>query len=117
MRQSSLFFENIRVALLSIRSNLLRTILTVLIIAVGIMALVGILTAIESIKSSITKEFSSMGANTFSIGSRGMRVQVGNQRYRTKNHSYISFYQAKEFKEQFDFPASTSISVYATGTA
>lgn len=117
MRQSSLFFENIRVALLSIRSNLLRTILTVLIIAVGIMALVGILTAIESIKSSITKEFSSMGANTFSIGSRGMRVQVGNKRYRTKNHSYISFYQAKEFKEQFDFPASTSISVYATGTA
>jgi putative ABC transport system permease protein len=117
MRGTTLFIENVRIALQSIRTNLLRTILTVLIIAVGITALVGILTAIDSIKSSITKEFTFMGANTFSISSRGMRVQVGNKRYRTKNHSYISYYQAKEFKEKFDFPATTAISVYATGTA
>ena len=57
-----------------------------------------------------------MGTNTFSITSRGMRVQVGNNRYRTKNHSYISYYQATEFKERFDFPATVSLSVYATGT-
>jgi len=117
MRGTTLFLENVRIALQSIRTNLLRTILTVLIIAVGITALVGILTAIDSIKSSITKEFTFMGANTFSISSRGMRVQVGNKRYRTKNHSYISYYQAKEFKEKFDFPATTAISVYATGIA
>lgn len=117
MRGTALFIENIRIALLSIRSNLLRTILTVLIIAIGISALVGILTAIDSIKNSITKEFTVMGANTFSITSRGMRVQVGNQRYRTKNYSYISYYEAKEFKEQFNFPATTSISVNASGTA
>ncbi|MCK5731336.1 MAG: ABC transporter permease [Draconibacterium sp.] len=117
MRRATLFFENVRIALQSIRTNLLRTILTVLIIAVGITALVGILTAIDSIKSSITKEFTFMGANTFSISSKGMRVQVGNRRYRTKNHSYISYYQAKEFKELFDFPATTAISVHATGTA
>lgn len=117
MRFSTLFFENLKIALQSIRTNLLRTILTVLIIAVGITALVGILTAIDSIKNSITKEFTFMGANTFTISSRGMRIQVGNQRYRTKNYSYISFYQTKEFKEKFDFPASVSISTYATGTA
>ena len=117
MNKTTLFIENIRIALQSIKTNLLRTILTVLIIAVGITALVGILTAIDSIKSSITKEFTFMGANTFSISSRGMQVQVGNKRYRTKNHSYISYYQAKEFKELFDFPATTAISVYATGTA
>ena len=93
MRGTTLLAENIRIAFQSISSNLLRSILTVLIIAVGITALVGILTAIDSIKSSITKEFTFMGANTFSISSRGMRVQVGNKRYRTKNHSYISFYQ------------------------
>ncbi|QGY43112.1 FtsX-like permease family protein [Maribellus comscasis] len=117
MRKTTLFAENIRIALHSIRSNILRTVLTVLIIAVGITALVGILTAIDSIKNSITKEFTFMGANTFSISSRGMRVQVGNKRYRTKNYSYISFYQAKEFKEKFDFPATTSISVSATEAA
>jgi len=117
MRFGTLFFENLKIALQSIRSNLLRTILTVLIIAVGITALVGILTAIDSIKNSITKEFTFMGANTFTISSRGMRVQVGSQKYRTKNYSYISFYQAKEFKEKFDFPAAVSISTFATSTA
>lgn len=117
MRFGTLFFENLRIALQSIRSNLLRTILTVLIIAIGITALVGILTAIDSIKNSITKEFTFMGANTFTISSRGMRVQVGNNRYRTKNYAYINYYQAKEFKEKYVFPSSVSISTMATGTA
>lgn len=117
MKFGTLFFENLKIAVQSIKSNLLRTILTVLIIAVGITALVGILTAIDSIKSSITKEFTFMGANTFTINSRGMRIQVGNQRYRTKNYSYISYYQAKEFKEKYNFPATVSISTNATGTA
>ena len=117
MRFSTLFYENIRIALNSIRANLLRTILTVLIIAVGITALVGILTAIDSIKNSITKEFTFMGANTFTITSRGMRIQVGHSRIRTKNYSYIDYYQAKEFKERFDLPVLTSISVSGTGTA
>lgn len=88
-----------------------------MIIAVGITALVGILTAIDSIRKSITREFTFMGANTFTITSRGMRVQVGNQQIRTRNYSYISFNQAKEFKEQFEFPAQVSVSVYATGNA
>jgi putative ABC transport system permease protein len=117
MRRATLFAENFRIALQSVRSNLLRTVLTVLIIAVGITALIGILTAIDSIKNSITKEFTFMGANTFTITSRGMRVQVGNNRYRTKNHAYISYYQAREFKERFEFPATVAISVYATGSA
>ncbi len=117
MRGTTLFVENIRIAMQSIRSNILRSILTVMIIAIGITALVGILTAIESIKTSITKEFTVLGANTFSITSRGMRVQIGNQRYRTKNYSYISYYEAKEFKKQYDFPATASISVNSTGTA
>ena len=109
--------ENIKIAFQSIRGNLLRSILTILIIAVGISALVGILTAIDSIKNSITAEFTRLGANTFSIQSRGMRVQIGNQRYRSKNYSYISFFQAKEFRERFDFPATVSISTMATQTA
>jgi putative ABC transport system permease protein len=117
MRFGTLFFENLKIALESIRSNLLRTILTVLIIAVGITALVGILTAIDSIKNSITKEFTFMGANTFTIGSRGMRIQVGDKRYRSKNYSYISYYQAREFKEKYLFPAAVSISTFATSVA
>jgi putative ABC transport system permease protein len=117
MQKIALFVENVSIALMSVRANLLRTVLTVLIIAVGITALIGILTAIDSIKNSITREFTFMGANTFSITSRGMQVQVNNQQYRTRNYSYISFYEASSFKEQFHFPAVTSVSVGASGNA
>src|ERR1035437_10021007 len=96
-----LVFENIKIAFQSIRGNMIRSILTILIIAVGISALVGILTAIDSIKNSITSEFTNLGANTFSIQNRGMRVQIGNKRYRSKNYSYINYFQAKEFRERY----------------
>jgi len=117
MKFGTLFYENLKIAIQSIRSNLLRSILTVLIIAIGITALVGILTAIDSIKNSITKEFTFMGANTFTVTSRGMRIQVGDNRYRSRNYSYINYYQAKEFKDKFSFPSSVSIYTTATGTA
>lgn len=42
--------ENIRIALDSIKSQLLRTILTILIIAIGITALVGILSVVTASK-------------------------------------------------------------------
>ncbi len=58
-----------------------------------------------------------MGANTFTIESRSMNIQVGNKRYRKKNHSYISHRHAEEFKEKFEFPAEVSIWTWATGMA
>lgn len=117
MHIEPLVVENIGIAFQSIRGNLLRSVLTILIIAVGIAALVGILTAIDSIKNAITADFTRLGANTFSIQSRGMRIQIGNQRYRSKNYSYISYFQAKDFRDQFHFPAIVSISVMATQNA
>lgn len=117
MKTLALFIENLKVAFAAVRSNTLRTVLTILIIAIGIMALVGILTAIDSIKMSINDEFTMMGANTFTIGSRGMTVQVGNQRRRTVNHQHISYRQAKEFVEQYKFPATVSLSIRASGGA
>jgi putative ABC transport system permease protein len=117
MKGLALLTDNLRISFGAIRSNVLRTALTILIIAIGIMALVGILTAIDSIKASINDEFTMMGANTFSIQSRGMNVQVGGQRYRTINHAYISYQQAKDFIERFEFPATVSMSVWATGAS
>ena len=57
--------ENIRESIRAIKSNLLRTILTGLIISIGIMSLVGILTAVDGIKHSLDQTFSSLGANSF----------------------------------------------------
>jgi putative ABC transport system permease protein len=117
MTFGALFRENLRVSINSVRTNLLRTILTMLIIAFGIMALVGILTAIDSIKSTINKQFATMGANTLTIESRGFSVQIGKNRYRKKNHPYITYKQAREFKERFNFPARVSIYTTASGMA
>ncbi len=117
MRINLLFLENLRIAFKAIRTSLLRTILTVLIIAFGIMALVGILTAIDAIQGSLTDQFSLMGANTFTIESRSMNGTIGNQTYRKKNYSYIDYKQAMEFKERFSFPAEVAIQTWASGNA
>ena len=112
-----LFRENLRIAIRAIKSNKVRAILTICIIAFGIMALVGILTAIDAIKSSLTNQFTMMGANSFTITSRGMNIQVGNDRTRTKNFSRISYREATEFKSRFNEPAWVSVSYVATSMA
>lgn len=112
-----LFKENLRIAFRAIRSNKVRAILTIFIIAFGIMALVGILTAIDAIKTSLTSQFTRMGANSFSISSRGMNIQINNQIYRQKNYSRISYREASEFKERFNEPAWVSISFNASQLA
>jgi len=109
--------ENLRIALRAIRSNRVRAVLTICIIAFGIMALIGILTAIDAIKNSLTDQFTMMGANSFTISSRGMNVQVMNDRIRTKNYSRISYRQAMEFKERFAELAWVSVSFRASDLA
>lgn len=107
--------ETIRQAFRSIKGNLLRTILTLSIIAFGIMALVGILTAIDSIIYSLSDNFSSLGANSFSISPKGNELGGRHGGRRLKAGEVISFDQAMTFKERFNFPAHVSVSF--TGTA
>jgi putative ABC transport system permease protein len=109
-----IFKENLRISFRAIRSNKVRAILTICIIAIGIMALVGILTAIDAIKSSLTNQFTMMGANSFTITSRGMNIQIGNDKYRAKNFSRISYREAEEFKARFKEGASVAISFNAS---
>lgn len=116
-KYTALAKENLRISVRAIRSNKVRTILTICIIAFGIMALVGILTAIDAIKSSLTSQFTMMGANSFSITSWGMNVHIGNDRRRAKNYSRISYREAIDFKEKFDEPAWVSVSFNASGIA
>lgn len=111
-----LFSENIKVAFASIKANAMRTVLTALIIAIGIWALVGILTAIDALKFSISNNFAGMGSNTFTIRNRGMNVHIGKEGKKAKTYPSIGFYEAKEFKEEFKFPATVAISTLATFT-
>lgn len=112
---ASFIRENIRISLGSIRAQLLRTTLTVLIISIGIMALVGILTAIDAIKSSINSNFSNMGANTFTIRNREMNLRIGRNGKKPKIFKDITYDEAQRFTKDYSFPAIPSVSTMASG--
>ena len=109
------FRENVSIALQSIAGNRLRTSLTALIIAIGIMALVGILTAVEGIKQYTTDAFSSLGANSFTIQNRGSGIRFGGGRRKT--YPAITYSQAARFREKFKLPVLTAINLNVSGTA
>jgi putative ABC transport system permease protein len=109
--------ENIREALKSVRSQLLRTILTVLIIAIGIIALVGILTSIDAISGSISSNFSSMGSNSFTIRNFGFSGGLQKGGRKRKYYERISYDEAVEFKNRYEFPATVSMSTRASSLA
>jgi putative ABC transport system permease protein len=108
--------ENVKLAMQSISSNKLRTFLTALIIAIGLTALVGILTSIDAIKSSLNNTFSSMGANSFTIRNQSIGLRVGGPNSR-KRFKSITYREALRFKDGFTFPAVISVNMFATGNA
>ncbi|MCC6768179.1 MAG: ABC transporter permease, partial [Bacteroidia bacterium] len=110
-----LFIENLSMAIVAIRSQMLRAVLTILIIAIGLGAVVGILTAIDVMKDGITGNFTSMGANTFNIRNRGSGMRMGGGKRKT--FATINWFQAERFKKEFRFPAEVSITCTATWNA
>lgn len=113
-----LFKENTRIAFGAIKSQLLRTVLTVLIISIGIWALVGILTVVAALENTLTSDFASMGANTFNINQYEMTTQRRGGGEVEKINPTIRYAEAKEFKEKYNFPyTNTSVSFTATTTA
>lgn len=113
-----LFRENVRIAFGSIRTQLLRTILTVLIIAIGITALVGILTVVAALENTISSDFASMGANTFNINQYENETRNRGRQEREIINPIISYPEAVAFKNKFKYPfTETSLSFTATSTA
>ena len=98
---ASVLGENIKISLRAIRSQLLRTILTVFIITIGITSLVGTLTSIDALKSSINSNFTSMGANTFTIRNREMVVRIGRNGKKPKKFRSITYDEAINFSKNF----------------
>ncbi len=115
------FSDNLALAAGSLRNNMLRTAITVSIIAFGIMALIGIITAIGSMTQKMSESFSAMGANGFTIRSRERNIQFGTVRKKrslqrnpraektTNKNKAISEEDAEQFKQQFLFPATVSL--------
>ena len=113
-----LFWENVRIALDSIKSQLLRTILTIVIIGIGIWALVGILSAVKALENTISGSFASMGSNTFNIQRYEFETQQQGGRERQKINPIISYDNIREFIDTYDYPLTqTSVSFMGTNAA
>ena len=120
--------DTIALAYKTVRGNKLRTGITVAIIAFGIMALVGIITAIQAMNASLKDSFATMGANSFSIRFRDRQIRFGdgggdvtktsssNKKVKKSNTGKpITFEQAKAFKERYSYPAKVSIGLGGVG--
>ncbi|HEX8040244.1 MAG TPA: ABC transporter permease [Chryseosolibacter sp.] len=106
--------ENIREGLRSIKANLLRSILTALIIAIGITALVGMLTTIDGIEHSVTESLSNLGVNTFDINSKTNR-NMNRQGVTEKSYRQITMGEAMRFIDEYPVPSTISLSAFLSG--
>ena len=108
--------ENISIALTSIKGNKLRTSLTSLIIAIGIMALVGILTSIQGIRDQTNAAFAGLGANSFTIQNSNQDLNFGNGGH-SKIYPPITYEQADRFKTSFSLPVQVAVNLEISGTS
>lgn len=108
--------ENIREGLRSVQANLLRSVLTALIVAIGITSLVGALTAVDGIGYTLTESLTALGANTFDISSRTNR---GRRQQGTAEKSYppLLMGEAQKFVDRFKISSTVSLSADLTGIA
>ncbi|MDG1328661.1 MAG: ABC transporter permease [Flavobacteriaceae bacterium] len=113
----SLFRVNVLIAFNSIKTQILRTILTVVIIGIGIWSLVGILSSVKAMENSISGSFASMGSNTFNIQRYDFNIQRGG-RERKKVNPIISYQNIREFLAIYEYPTTqTSLSFVGTSAA
>ncbi len=119
------FKDTVALSWKNISGNKLRTAITVAIIALGIFALILIVTSIKAASSSLTTSFSTMGANSFSLRfkDRNIRIGGGRQRENTKTSKsaqrvkksnlgkVITYDEAREFKKRYQFPAKVGLSL------
>lgn len=108
--------ENVKEGLRSVQANLLRSVLTALIVAIGIMSLVGILTAIDGIEQSVTESLATLGGKTFDITSkenRGSRAEGVTE----KTYPQLRLNEAFRFIEQYQVPSNISVSANLTQVA
>ena len=109
----------------TVKGNKLRSGLTISIIAFGIMALVGIITAIKAMNQKFSESFSTMGANSFTIrikernikfGGGGNEVKLKKKGAKKEKISSlgknITKKDAELFMQRFTFPATKSVSIF-----
>jgi putative ABC transport system permease protein len=106
---------NIQQSLDAIRANAFRAGVTIFIIALGITALVVVMTSIDGIRSGLSSSFSALGSNTFRIQNQASQIRMSG-RGRAKRFPSIDYRQARAFQEAFKQQAIVSLTGSGRGT-
>jgi putative ABC transport system permease protein len=108
--------ENVREGLRSVQANLLRSVLTALIVAIGIASLVGILTTVDGIETSVNESLKTLGGKTFDIYSKENRG-VTEDGVAEKKYSQLKLNEAFKFVDDFKVPSTKAITANLTQIA
>ncbi len=99
--------ESFWMAIDSIRKNTLRSILTLLGISIGVFSVVGVMTAIRTLESSIASGLNVFATNTFII-QKYPEISFGDDRKIAKRKN-IDFLQYQKFKSRSTLPILVSV--------
>lgn len=101
--------ESFRMAIESIRQNKLRSILTLLGISIGVFSVIGVMTAIRTLESSVNSQLDIFGTNTFMIQkSPAIRIHGGaNDKIRKRKNIRYTHYE--ELKQRAKLPLRVSV--------
>jgi putative ABC transport system permease protein len=106
--------ESIILAFDSVRVNKLRAILTLLSIAIGVFAIVGAGTLVQSINNAVTGEMAALGENLFSIY-RVPKIQTGHTWRKYRQRKPITYSQYMDFKEKLAIAKAVSSQSASSG--
>ena len=93
----------------AIRQNKLRSILTLLGISIGVFSVIGVMTAIRTLESSVESGLNVFAANTFVI-QKYPSIQIGRRDKKIRNRKNIDYDQYKKLKERAKLPVLVSVS-------
>ncbi len=99
------FAEIIRMALGALKTNRLRSILTMLGVTIGVFSVIGVMTALSVIAGSIESGLSILGSNLFQFGKYPI-INKHDPQDEFKNRRNISLGQANEYKRLMEGQAS-----------
>ena len=100
--------ESLRMAVEAIRQNKLRSILTLLGISIGVFSVIGVMTAIRTLESSVNSGLNIFGVNTFSI-QKWPEIMVGHDWRKYRNRENIDYKQYEQFKNRAKLPSLISV--------
>jgi putative ABC transport system permease protein len=100
--------ESFRMAVDALRANKLRSILTLLGIAIGVFSVIGVMTAIRTMESSITSGLNVFGTNTFMI-QKYPAINIGHMDPKYRNRASITYTQFETLKEKTVLPKLVTV--------